>query len=130
MARVTLTDGAIAVLARQAADLVGPDVAVRVRPTTNDDPYRWTSGHHGWIVSIDPHVEAFIPAGGTPAQVLAELIDHLDEVSESSEHWGRAVPGCPGHRHMAQIDIDGEDVVLRCPASGEVVQRITPAVTE
>jgi hypothetical protein len=130
MTGVNLTDGAVAVLAQQAAELIGPDAVVRVRPSAADDPYRWGGPGRGWEVHIDPHVQAWIDADAAPAEALAEMIDHLDEVSESEEHWGRALPECPGHKHMASVGIDGIDVVLRCPSTGEIVRRITPAVPQ
>jgi hypothetical protein len=125
---MTLTDGAVASLAGQAADLIEPGLPVRVAPAANDDPYRW--GSHGWIVTIDAGVELefWISSDASPAEALRQFIDHLDEVSETERYWGRAVPGCPGHRHMAEVAVEGEDVVLRCPATGKVVQRIHPDV--
>jgi hypothetical protein len=71
MSRMALTDGAVADLARQAADLVGDDVAVRIRPPANDDPYRW--GGHGWLVEIGAEVEVWIPAEASPDEALAKL---------------------------------------------------------
>ena len=57
---MALTDGAVADLARQAADLLGADVPVQIRPPANDDPYRW--GGHGWLVKIGAEVEVWVPA--------------------------------------------------------------------
>jgi hypothetical protein len=70
---MSLTDGAVADLARQVADEVGPDVAVHVRPPTNDDPYRW--GGHGWLVRIGAVVEVWVPAEASPDEALARLRD-------------------------------------------------------
>ncbi len=123
-----LTDGAVAVLAQQAAEQIGTKVDVRVQPSTEDDPYRWSGHGRGWTVHIDPGVEVWISADASPVAALAELVDHLDDASETEQYWGRAVPACPGHQHRARVEIDGTDVVLRCPESGEVVRRITPDV--
>lgn len=68
---MSLTDGAVADLARQAADRLGPDVEVRVRPSANDDPYRW--GGHGWLVHIGDAAEVWIPADAAPDEALARL---------------------------------------------------------
>ncbi|MDT4917238.1 MAG: hypothetical protein QOH89_1938 [Pseudonocardiales bacterium] len=68
---MSLTDGAVADLARQAADLLGPDVSVRIRPPGNDDPYRW--GGHGWVITIDDRDEIWIPVEATPEEALAKL---------------------------------------------------------
>jgi hypothetical protein len=130
MAAMTLTDGAVAALARQAADLLGPDLQVQVSPAADDDPYRWGGLGSGWTVRIfaDAVVEVWIPRDGSPTSALHSLIERLDEVSESSARWGEVVPRCPGHAHPPRIDIDGEDVVLRCPDDGAIVQRIAPVV--
>ena len=68
---MALTDGAVAVLAQQAAELVGTDVAVHVRPSANDDPYRW--GGHGWVVRIGADIEVWVPADASEADVLERL---------------------------------------------------------
>lgn len=68
---MSLTDGAVADLARQAADELGSDVPVRVQPSANDDPYRW--GGHGWLVLIGDAAEVWIPAGASPDEALARL---------------------------------------------------------
>ena len=68
---MSLTDGAVADLARQVADDLGQDVPVRVQPSANDDPYRW--GGHGWLVRIGSGAEAWIPAGSTADEALARL---------------------------------------------------------
>jgi hypothetical protein len=71
MTDMALTDGAVADLARQAADLLGPDVAVRIRPPANDDPYRW--GGHGWLVEIGTDVEVWISAEASQEEALDRL---------------------------------------------------------
>ena len=70
---MSLTDGAVADLARQVADEVGPDVTARVRPPANDDPYRW--GGHGWVVQIGDAVEVWIPAEASEEEAAARLRD-------------------------------------------------------
>ena len=71
MSRMALTDGAVADLARQAADLLGADVPVRIRPPANDDPYRW--GGHGWLVEIGTESEVWIPAEASAEEALERL---------------------------------------------------------
>jgi hypothetical protein len=68
---MSLTDGALADLARQVADELGPDVPVRIRPTANDDPYRW--GGHGWLVSLGGAAEIWIPTDASAEEALAKL---------------------------------------------------------
>jgi hypothetical protein len=68
---MSLTDGAVAELARQVADELGPAVPVHVRPPANDDPYRW--GGHGWLVRIGTVAEVWVPAEASPDEALARL---------------------------------------------------------
>lgn len=70
---MALSDGAVADLARRAADLIGPDTQVRVRPSANDDPYRW--GGHGWVVQIAPDIEVWVPADASEEDALERLTD-------------------------------------------------------
>jgi hypothetical protein len=79
MAAMTLTDGAVAALARQAADLVEPDVPVQVSPAADDDPYRWGGLGPGWTVRIlaDPVVEVWIDRNSSPASALATMMERL-----------------------------------------------------
>ena len=70
---MSLTDGAVAELARQAADELGPDVAVRIRPPSNDDPYRW--GGHGWLIQIGDAAEVWIPAEASDDDARALLLE-------------------------------------------------------
>jgi hypothetical protein len=68
---MSLTDGAIADLARQVADELGADVPVHVQPPANDDPYRW--GGHGWVVRIGRAAETWIPVEASSDEALARL---------------------------------------------------------
>jgi hypothetical protein len=126
-----LTDGDVAVLSRQAVDLLGPDVDVEITPSGADDPYRW--GRQSWLVW--PRVDgarAFgirLHSGLSPAQALAALLDGLsDEVSETRRFWGEPFPRCPGHAHPARVAAEAGEVVESCPHSAAVVARIAPDV--
>lgn len=128
-----LTDPAVAVLARQAVDLLDPDIDVRIEPEPGADPYRW--GAPAWLVwpLIDGPTASFgiwLPADLSPVEALARLLDGLsNDVSETARFWGQPFPTCPGHEHPASVAAAGDAaVVLRCPASGDVVGRIEPAV--
>jgi hypothetical protein len=68
---MSLTDGAVADLARQIADELGSDIPVRVQPSANDDPYRW--GGHGWLVRIGNTADVWIPVEAAPDEALARL---------------------------------------------------------
>jgi hypothetical protein len=68
---MSLSDGAVAALAREAADRIGPDVQVRIQPPGNDDPYRW--GGHGWVVTIGDAAEAWIPVEASEDEARARL---------------------------------------------------------
>lgn len=129
---MTLSDPEVAVLARQAVDLLDPGLAIDIEPRGGTDPYRF--GPAAWTVwpLIDGH-RAFgmgIDARMTPAEALARMIDVLSEYSsESSRFWSAAFPGClPGHRHPSDVDAEADEVVLRCPATREVIDRIRPAL--
>lgn len=136
-ARVSLTDGEVAVLADQVAGLIrtqlpGSEVSARFAPTDADDPYRWPSTR-SWAVYFDvgPQRGDTIAIGVSGAEsattALFRLVDGLDELSETATHWGVAFPAClPGHRHPARVDAVQQDVLLRCPKTGEVVQRLRP----
>jgi hypothetical protein len=70
---MSLSDGAVAALAADVAELLPPGTRARVRPPANDDPYRW--GGHGWVVVIDPDVEVWIPAESSPEEAREKLLD-------------------------------------------------------
>jgi hypothetical protein len=48
MGGVSLTEGDVAQLARQAVDLVDPRIEIHIEPAKVDDPYRF--GPHAWLV--------------------------------------------------------------------------------
>jgi hypothetical protein len=126
---MTLTTGDIAALARQAVDLVSPDIDLVIEPATTDDPYRFGSG--SWVVCplVDGERDFEIWVGGdlNSSGVLSRVLDGLSErVSETKRFWGEAFPACPGHPHPALVGEDDGTVVLRCPKSREVVGRIEP----
>jgi hypothetical protein len=129
---MSLTDPEVAVLARQAVDLLDPGVALDIEPRDQNDPYgfgldAWTAwplidGHRAFGMGVDSSM--------TPAEALARMIDVLSEYSsESSRFWGAAFPGClPGHAHPSAVDAEADEVVLRCPSTHAVVERIRPAL--
>ncbi len=79
--RVTLSDGDIAALAQQAADLVEVGLPIHIAPGANDDPYRW--GGHGWTVTIrvtDRDTRRiWIPADATAESARQLLLAHLPD---------------------------------------------------
>ena len=76
---MSLTDGAVAALAAQAADLVEPGLRVQVSPAPDDDPYRWGGAGPGWTVRIyaDPVVEVWIDRNSSEDEALATLVERL-----------------------------------------------------
>jgi hypothetical protein len=134
---MSVTDGVVAVLADQAADLIrarvpGAQVSVRLAPAAADDPYRWADAQ-SFTVYFDfgpargDSVVVWLPRDDQPVSALARLIDGLHELAETEAHWGTAFPVCvPGHRHPANIDHDSDAVVVRCPQTGQIVDTIRP----
>jgi hypothetical protein len=123
---VTLTDGDVAALARQAVDLLDPDIEIRIDPKDPVDPYRF--GAQSWLIHTFG-VDVYASAADSYAETLARIIDQLSEYgSESERFWGRAIPPCPGHSHPARVTVEEPVVVLRCPDTGDVVARIRPEV--
>jgi hypothetical protein len=121
---VTLTDGDVAVLARQAVDLFDPEIAINIEPADPVDPYRF--GANSWRVVAGP-ATVHVSSADSAAEVVAQILDQLSEYgSETERSWGRAFPPCPGHPHPADIIIEEPVVVLRCPDTDEVVARIRP----
>jgi hypothetical protein len=128
--RVSLTDGDVAAVARQAVDLLDPEIDITITPQDRADPYRW--GGHAWVVSVGELGEFYVEAGWTPTEALFRLLGALaNDIAETSRFWGLAFPRCsPGHAHPAQLDVEGSEVVLTCPQTGETVTRLVPDVPE
>lgn len=129
---MSLSDPEVAALARQAVDLLDPEVEIRIEPEAAHDPYGF--GSQAWLVSplldglANPGFGIYVYGNMTPVQALARLIDGLGNASESDRFWGEPFPPCPGHPHAAAVSEEGEDVVLRCPDTREVIDRIQPAL--
>jgi hypothetical protein len=126
--RVSLTDGDVAALARQAVDLLDPEIDITIAPQDRADPYRW--GQHAWVVSLGELGAFYVEADWTPAQALSRLLDALaKDVAQTPRYQGRAFPQClPGHAHLAQVDVEGGEVVLTCPQTGKAVTRLVPEI--
>jgi hypothetical protein len=123
---VTLSDGDVAALARQAVDLLDPESAINIEPADPVDPYRL--GAQSWLVRTSL-VDVYINSADTAASTLARIIDQMSEYgSETEKFWGRAFPRCPGHRHPATVVVEEPFVVFRCPDTGDEVARIRPLV--
>jgi hypothetical protein len=76
---VALTDGDVAALAREAADLLDPELEIAIQPDDRADPYRWDRAH-GWTVRV--HVDGRpiairVESTWSPEQALAHLTDGL-----------------------------------------------------
>jgi hypothetical protein len=129
---MTLSDPQVAALARQAVDLLGPDIAIRIEPGPSHDPYGF--GSHAWtiwpVIDRRPNFGLYVDSTMSSARALAQMLDGLGEnVGETARFRGRAFPPCPaGHVHPADITVEPDAVVLRCPTSCEVADRIVPAV--
>jgi hypothetical protein len=126
---MTLHDGDVAALARQAVELLAPDIDIAIDPEAGADPYRF--GAPSW--EIWPLVDGrrsfgvHVLATDAPAPVLARLVDAMSEnVSETSRYWGVAFPACPGHPHPADVEVDGAEVTLTCPGTGAEIARLQP----
>jgi hypothetical protein len=72
---VTLSDGDVAALARQAVDWVDRDLDIRIAPADPVDPYRW--GAAAWTVSAGT-ATSYITADMSAEEALAKLIADLD----------------------------------------------------
>jgi hypothetical protein len=73
---MSLTDGDVAALARQAVDQRDPDMDVHIVPADPVDPYRWESA--AWTVSAGGH-STYITASMTPDEALAKLVTDLNQ---------------------------------------------------
>jgi hypothetical protein len=76
MGDVSLSDGDIADLARQAADRIDPDLEVRIEPADPVDPYRWETA--AWTVHAGGRT-SYLVASLSPAQALEKLVRDLAE---------------------------------------------------
>jgi hypothetical protein len=72
--RVTLSDGDVAVLARQVVDRRDPDLDIEIVPADPVDPYRW--GVPAWTVSAGG-ASSYLTADMTADEALAKLIADL-----------------------------------------------------
>jgi|KBSSwiStaDraftv2_1062776.scaffolds.fasta_scaffold02258_14 hypothetical protein len=129
---MSIGEGDVAALARQAVDLLDPSVEVRIEPGAPDDPYRRQV--RSWAVwpLVDGHKSfgILLDSGMTGLGALAKLIDVLGEfASETERYWGEAFPHCPGHSHPASVaETAGSAVVLRCPVTRDIVGQLVPDV--
>lgn len=71
---MTLTDGDVADLAREAVDRKDPDLDISISPAAQDDPYRW--GTEAWTVSAGG-ATSYIRASMTRDEALARLVSDL-----------------------------------------------------
>jgi hypothetical protein len=121
---VTLTDGDVAALARQAVDLLDPRISIRIDPDAADDPYRW--GRRSWLVETAVF-QVYVSEADEASEALARMLEAMSgEITDPEHGSARAFPTCPGHVHPARVAVDGRDVVFRCPDTDEVVARVRP----
>jgi len=73
---MSLTDGDIAALARQAVDQHDPDAEVHITPADPVDPYRWEGA--AWTVSAGGRT-SYLTASMTSDEALAKLVADLNE---------------------------------------------------
>jgi hypothetical protein len=73
---VTLSDGDVAVLARQVVDRRDPDLDIEIVPADPVDPYRL--GVRAWTVSAGG-AASYLTADMTADEALAELTADLDQ---------------------------------------------------
>jgi hypothetical protein len=71
---VTLSDGDVAALARQAVDRVDPDLEIEIVPYDSVDPYRF--GVPGWTVLVG-EASSYLSADLTEEEALAKLTADL-----------------------------------------------------
>jgi len=128
---MSLTDGHVAALADQAAAAVEPSLTVHIEPDAGDDPYRW--GAHSWTVTFRSEdgegVAVRLTADEEPLPALRKLLEAVSELGATQPSSGRALPACPGHDHRADVEIEEDEVVLRCPETGDVIGRIRPELS-
>jgi hypothetical protein len=71
---VTLSDGDIADLAREAVDTKDPDLDIRIEPADPVDPYRWETA--AWTVTAGGS-SSYIVASMTRDEALEKLVRDL-----------------------------------------------------
>lgn len=76
---MTLSDGDVAALARQAADRIDPDLEVHIEPADPVDPYRWESG--AWTVRAG-RASSYIVSSMTAPEALEKLVRELSASSD------------------------------------------------
>jgi hypothetical protein len=74
MAAVTLTDGDLAALAREAVDRRDPDLQIHIEPADPVDPYRWESA--AWMVRAGG-ASSYIVASMSAQEALEKLVRDL-----------------------------------------------------
>jgi hypothetical protein len=72
---MTLSDGDVAALARQAVERRDPDLDIRIDPADPVDPYR--RGTPAWTVHV-AGASSYLTADMTDDEALAKLIIDLD----------------------------------------------------
>ena len=73
---MSLTDGDVAALAREAVDRRDPRLEVQIDPAGQDDPYRW--GVSAWIVRAGG-ASSYITADMTWREALDKLVEDLSD---------------------------------------------------
>jgi hypothetical protein len=71
---VTISDGDIAALAREAVDRRDPDLEIRIEPADPVDPYRWEN--KAWTVHAGG-ASSYIVASMTEKEALDKLVQDL-----------------------------------------------------
>ncbi|HEY7010511.1 MAG TPA: hypothetical protein VH395_16300 [Jatrophihabitantaceae bacterium] len=71
---MTLSDGDIAALAREAVDQRDPDLDINITPADPVDPYRWESG--AWTVTAGGRT-SYVTASMTWREALDKLVADL-----------------------------------------------------
>jgi hypothetical protein len=71
---MSLTDGDVAALARQAVDQSNPDAEVHIAPADPVDPYRWEA--RAWTVSAGGK-SSYITSSMSVDEALAKLVTDL-----------------------------------------------------
>jgi hypothetical protein len=71
---MSLSDGDVAALARQAVDQRDPDLEIHIVPADPVDPYRWDGA--AWTVTAGG-ASSYIRASMSPDEALAKLMADL-----------------------------------------------------